>query len=402
MNRPFRLPTGSAIDRVLACLDSEFLPHVSTAPNVWSDHGNTVHDFARNIGNGDTREVALSRIDPDDPALAACEKLDVTLIPTGGLFEVALAWDHRTGRARVLGADIGRAYEQHGADMSIEFCLTLDFAGVRTGNVGVYVDFKTGWALKRAKDSWQLKLGAVAIADAYGLEEVIVAHQILREGHEPRWDIYEIDAIELATIRKTLRGLAKKLAGEPSGRLVEGDHCTYCPAFKFCDAKTGMIRRLAGAIDAKEPLSGLPTVIDKSSDLVIAQARRAVLMLKEYERAAKIAWKELAAFAEVYPIDLGDGRVYRHAPARAADAVVDPEKAARIIRELYGDEVATRAVSITKGSITKAVGDWARKMGNEIGATQEAAIESLRRAKAIDKKPGKVDARIVDASDSEE
>lgn len=392
------LPSGSAVDRAITCIDSEFItPRRITAPNPYSDHGNTVHTFIRAIGSGTPRDEALAEISEDDPARQACEDFDVENIPAGGHFELALAWDFAAGKGRVLGENLGRAYEAAGADRSKEYVLSIDFGGVRQDRVGIIVDWKTGWTVKRAKDSWQLKLGAVAVADMHGLEEVVVAHLYLRNGTEPRWDIYEIDALELAAIRKALRALAQQLTDRrPTGVLVEGEHCRYCPAFKACPAKTSHMRALAVMMQDDPPnLTGLPAVVE-GREIDGARARAAVLLLERYDAAAKQAWKELEEYARMHPIDLGDGRVMKEAPGDERDKVIQAKQALATLAENCDQVASDKATTTTKKLLEEAAADFARRTKSKIGATKEAVLKAIRQTGALHKEPGKIDVRIID------
>ncbi len=394
----FVLPSASSLPRAQVCIDSEFiLPRINHAPTIWSEIGNFTDRFIQRVQTGASKEEALEDIPEDSPARQSCADMDMSLIPSGGHFQIALAWDYRTGKGRVLGYDIGRNYEAAGADRSIEFVGSLDFAGVRADGVGIYVDFKAGWKTRKAKDSWQLKFGAVAIADTFDLDHVIVAHQHVRPGEDPFWDICEMDSMALAAVRKGLRDLAARLAtGKRSGALVEGPECVYCPVYKSCEAKTSHMRAIAGIATGLAPdLSGLPAIIEKPTEELLTQAARAVRMLELYDEASKHAWAELEAFAATTPIDLGDGRVMKLAPGQAKDEI----KSAPVILESLARFCDAEAVQVAqrtnKGALTEAVASWARRTGQPIGKSQEAFLKVARANGEIEKVTGEVKVRLV-------
>ena len=82
------------------------------------------------------------------------------LLPSHAEIEIAVAWDCREQRGRVLGHDIGRRYVQHGAQ-PWDVCGSIDVAW-REPRVVRVVDHKTGQRYHAADASAQL-LGASAI-----------------------------------------------------------------------------------------------------------------------------------------------------------------------------------------------------------------------------------------------
>jgi hypothetical protein len=350
--------------------------------SVYAARGITAHEFLRSILGGMAREEALARIPSDDPGRAICEEIDITALPAGGNLEIALAWNPDTSKGRVLGYDLGRDYIGAGADRVAEFVGSFDFAGQHTQGHGVLVDYKTGWGALAAKDSWQLRGGAVFLADTYGLDAVEAAHMYQREGEEPRWDVVRYDAMDLAAARDDLRALAKHLRSRKrQGLVVEGPHCKFCPVYAVCPTKVGLSRSLVK----------LNTIEALTTD----KAREAILQLERFEEVAKRVWLELEAFADVTPIDLGDGRTMKRAPGRSADSVVKPSLALDVVAGICDDEAAREAVKTSKGAIEDAVRKWALDRGKTIAPVQREVFARLRELEAIQKLAGKEAVRIV-------
>lgn len=384
-----KLPSGSNLGRAIACQDSELVrPVVIEETTEDATRGDVLHDFIWSIGEGATREEALAKLPADDPHLQACEEFDTKAIPSGGHFEIAMAWNFRTRNGRALGYKLDRDYSA--ADRSVEFVMSLDYAAETRPRHGVVVDWKSGWRTIPARASWQLRAGAVACADTWGWETVDVAHLDIRDSERPRWDVHPMDAIELASARVRLQEYAERRAITPDGtqpeRLVEGDHCRYCPGRKACPAKLGNTRALVTALDT------LPRSFEAMTQ---ERAQRAVLALLRYDEARDAAWAELEAYAVQEPIDLGDGRVLRLAPGRSADKIVDTGRAIEEVSEVLGERFGHMAVTTSKGAIEAAAAAYARESGLLIGQTKELVIETLRRKGLIEKRPGRESVQII-------
>jgi len=390
------LPSASALTRAMTCNLSAVGPMAHEAPTVYSVKGDTFHDWVRAIGIGTDPAEALARIPESDPGRVICETFPLEHLPKGGNFELAVAYNVKTGLARVLGENIGRQYEQAGALRSQEFVGSIDWAGV-VAEMALIIDWKTGWKHGRVADSWQLKFLAFCVAKIHGLSEARIAYVKPREDLPPIWMVETLDAFELLAIGKRLEQLHSTLriltdwdvisGGKPSPpemEPVEGDHCRYCPVYKRCPAKTGLAKAMVEAI-AREPMF----------ELTPEGAATAVKTLRRFEEIAKRMWAELSEYAKDHPVDLGDGKRYEWAPGTPKDSVVDPAMALDYLATEFGIDCARQAASTNKGAIENAVKSYARKNKLAIGATVDHALGALRMVKAIEKLPGKLDARIV-------
>lgn len=371
----------------MACDDSELIrPRVVESTSVYAARGTTIHEFIKQILSGIPRDEALANISDQESGREACEAIEVASLPRGGHLEIALAWNWRTGVGRVLGHDIGREYAKHGATED-DYVGSFDFAGKRHDGTGVLVDYKTGWSTVSARDSWQLKIGAVMLADTEGLDEVHTAHLHLRDGEPPRWEHAEQDALALSSVRQKLKAYARwrEKTTEPVGRVVEGTHCKYCPAFRSCPAKTGLARSMLPALEG-----------EAAAPITLERARDVILLLERVDAISKKVWEEIEGLALHEEIPIGDGRVMRLADGREADKVVKPVEAIALLRKAFGDKHADSAISTTKAAIERSAAAWAKENGSGAPKAKEEVIDRLSVLGIIVKQRSKPSVKIVD------
>lgn len=375
-----KLPSASALQRAFACPESFALPQVEEVASVYAESGTTIHEMLRRIGKGESKEDILRDIPEDDPGRQACEDIDTDKVPRSGHHELALAWDPETGIGRMLGENIGRQYEKLGVDRSRELCGSVDYGGVLADRRVLVLDYKSGWQLIPARESWQLKFLSVAQADAAGADEAIAGHLVLR-GTSVRWDVVEWDALALAGFRAELRQLVSDLQAMKSiedlehANVVEGVHCKYCPAHQRCPAKVGLVRHLV-------QLTMGPARVDAMTVSEMAQAWR---KLDAYDAVAKRLRAEIEKQAELAPLDLEDGYELRVAPGSPKDKVINPSQAIALLRTHFGEQTALEAVGTSKASIVGAAKSWARRTGTNLKAAEERALALMRSEGVIEK-----------------
>lgn len=336
-----RLPSASALDRAFNCAASEVLPHMQST-SEYAAIGTAVHAFIESARkNG--REAALAAVDVEAPHRAFCEALPLDQLPTGGDYEVPIAWDYVTDRARVLPD--GGGHRDYSDVKPTEFVGTCDFVG-RVGEVAIDGDWKTGFRyLGPPKQSRQLRFGALATARLAGLDEARVFYARLREDGSVFFSWASFDAFELAAIAEEMRGLAEILAdavtaADPSDPLDfhEGEHCDYCPAFNSCPAKVRLALAI-GSGDAHRDIASLERQVTSMTDVQLATAyEKLSSFLKLGERVKKAIHQRGA----MHPLDLGDGRVLGTVqwPWTAINAGIAHE----VVTEKLGAEVADRVV----------------------------------------------------------
>lgn len=352
-----KLPSGSAVQRAVECPSSFALPQVREESSHAAKRGTTVHDFLKRVLSGEmTRDAALALVPEDDPGRQACESADLSQLPHGaGRHEMAVAWDPETDEARILGHNIGRAYEEHGADRTREIVMSIDLCGDLIDRRVFVFDFKTGRPAYSAKDSWQLRTGAVIWSKIRGADEALTGHIVIND--DVRWDLWEVDQIALADYESRLRALARKLREMPrrsdleTADVAEGSHCVFCPAWSRCPAKVGLVREMTRAMDTGG--SELSALVSPEN------AAWAWRMLDSYDAVAKRIRSQIEKMAEANPIDLGDGYELRLADGEERDAVTDPAGALHALEREFGRDAALAAAGTSKKALT----DAARKHG---------------------------------------
>ena len=380
-----KLPSASTMQRAFACPASFALPQVAEESSREARRGTTVHAFLRMVLTGEaSREEALALVPMGDPGREACEAADLEVLPRGGLHEVAMAWDLEADVVRVLGYNIGRDYEAHGADRARELVGSFDLVGdLRDARVFVF-DFKTGRPAVSARDSWQLRLGAVMWAKHRGADEALTGHLIVND--DVRWDLWEIDGLALKGYEAQARQQAWRLlkqrraASLNAADVAEGDHCKYCPAWARCPAKTGLISNMATIVRT----GGTTAYLEPATAAV------AWRMLDKYDEIAKRMRAEIEKHAARAPIDLGDGYELREEAGEERDTVTDPVLALAILRDEFGSEAA---MMMAAGTSKKALTAAAKKHGGEAGAAR--FLGRLRDRGVLAKRPGEVKVREV-------
>jgi len=320
-----RLPSGSQLERAMACPGSEALPCVFAQESEHATRGTVLHRFLE-AARVD-RDAALEAIE-DDELRAQAAAIDLSVIPAGAESEVALGWHEADGATR-YELDGHRGYPDDG-----RFHATLDLVGVTPGCVYVR-DFKTGNATVAAADSWQLRFGALAAARLAGVGRANVG--LLYLGHDGRWheDQADLDEFDFDDAEEDLSRLARRLeaqrAGEPL-RFATGGHCRYCPALTLCPAQASLVRAI------------VPTVADVETRLqALSPAERGTAWekVKEAEDLVKRVKGALRVMAQAEPFPLPDGRMVKEvASSRRA---TEPGATSRLIAEVGVAKVAEAA-----------------------------------------------------------
>jgi hypothetical protein len=361
----------------MACAASAALPVVDSA---WAagDAGTDKHAAlaAAIVGteqNPSPDVVAWLDALNDDPA---------TLAPIRGAApELAYGYVPSTGVARLIGANVGRAYNA----ASGEFAGSADYVLVADGLVMV-VDLKTGIGdVPHPARNAQLRFLALAAARWHGVESARVGILHAPEGRTPWWSWATLDAFELETIAVELRALAERIGYARNDvekgrtpRLTVGEHCTHCPARHGCPARVAMAQRLAGepervVLDLKAMLT------PESAALALARWQAATKALQEVGAA-------LHAYASESPIPLGDGRVW--GPVASEREVIDADKAWPVLVAKYGANTAREAMSLDTSKaglerMARVVRETASGKPPTLKALTGEALEALRAAGAV-------------------
>lgn len=377
-----RKPTASGLGRAMRCGASLHLPVVEST-SAAADRGTWRHRFLELVGQVGAAE-ALAQI-PDEHR-DACAALPLDELPTHLAAEVAFAYDVATGKAREIGRGVGRQYGDLGP---FELAGTADVVGLGDDQVAV-IDWKSIGAQDRARDSVQLRFLALAASRVYGRPAASV--QIVRLGDlgEVYRSRHSYDELDLDAFAVELREWFAR-AGRPDARLVEGDHCTYCPSFVHCPAKARLLQLAAGGADPAAPFfaGGGLTRANVGAAYVLAESLRGIA--KELDRRIRGALNELG------PCPMPDGRELRLVLTEGQERV-SGEKALGTLAELYGDGVAEMAVErhATKKSIREAL----RKAGiSPLAPAEREVLARLRAAGGITRTKGSEQLDVVDLAE---
>lgn len=349
MRTPQGLPSASKLQLAMTCAASQVLPVVDSA---WAagDAGRDKHAALADWATAPPNAV----LDLPTPMLAWLETVAESaaeLRHPDAASELAFAYDDATGKARLLGRNLGRAYPE---TTPTEFVGSLDYVR-RDGDAVLVVDLKTGMGdVPHPSRNAQLRFGALAAARFFGVERARVGILHAPEGRIPWWSWAELDAFELEVVAGELKTLAQRIgyarndvARGKTPRLRVGEHCTHCPARFSCPARVAMAQRLAG-----EPEK---VVLDLKAMLTPESAAMALARWQAASKAMAEVAAALHAYASETPIALGDGRVW--GPRSSSREVIDAEKAWPVLVEKYGAEVARKAMSLdtSKAGVDRAM-----------------------------------------------
>lgn len=363
------LPSPSRLDRVALCLASGVLPQADYIGRAGS-RGKAIHAYlARVPAVG--RKTALAEVPSeyrDD-----CEAIDIDALPidiSAFAAEVSFAWDYRTRKARELGRDLDRNYDQG----ETEIAGTADLVGLGDGFVFV-PDWKTG---RTPLAEWQLKFYALAAARAYGVSaaKVAIVHPDGGRFQIVDYDSCDLDGIDHELSQLVGRVLAARealLKGEEPP-MVLGGHCDYCPAMSRCPAQT----KLALALGANPE-----EAIGARLELTPETAPRIYEKLSAAKRLVAFVEERLQAFATEHPIALEGGRVF--GPVESRREYLDGDAAFSVIESLHGAGVARAAVELkaTKAGIARALRPIAEESGKTFKSLETEVIEKLRTAGGV-------------------
>jgi hypothetical protein len=261
--------------------------------------------------------------------------------------EVSFALNVVTGAAREIGRGLTRAQARAlcGPD---EMPGTADIVGLEGTDAVVVHDFKFGWGhVDPAAINWQVLTYALMACRAYGRDRAKVGIIRVASGN-PWFEIADVGFFELerheARVRALLAGRARNIELAQEGRwseipeLVEGDHCTYCPAKKGCPAKVTLLAQWIEKIEQREAGKlGAPIVVTPENLPVMWQHTE---MIEDLLRPGGPVWGTLKGVALTNPVDLPNG--WRIGPKLKETKTIIPEKAEPAFIEVLGDEVGPR------------------------------------------------------------
>ena len=377
------LPSGSQIERAIHCSGAAVLPRVHSTSEP-AERGTALHHYLATVGTVG-REAALAQV--PDQWRAAAELIDLAHLPqvdpAGWAHEIALAYDVDTGQARELhrGAEHGRDYRGVGPR---EIPMTLDALGLSDDAV-VYPDWKTGYKrVTRARDNWQLRVGGLAAARAFGRHRALVEIVYLREHADPWHDRAELGALDLDETALALRTAADRWESArtayEAGRypdLEVGDWCRYCACRLSCTAQTALAQRLRMEPQAVVGAVDLIGVDDVAAGWgVYRQAQAMVDEMTAY--LTEMRNRLIGAVRAIGPVPTRDGYVLAERETRRES--VNGDVAYHVINTLHGSAVADAAVTMdtSKAGIRRALAPRAEELGMPLSQLEREVLEQVR------------------------
>lgn len=358
------ITSGSGLERFVHCRASNVLQRTfDERDNTDASRGREVHAHLARIGEGMDEAASLEMVDERFRDAAAEIDLEDLRDVFGLSPEMTLAYNPETDTARVLGSGLERQYEEAGLVDDVEIPVTMDVVGldrVDGPTRGVIYEFKTGWArIAPTHKNWQMKGGALALARAFDLDEVVAVLVYLREGKPVFRDRAVFSAADIASIASEARVrwlVAKndRLRFEDKGTVpdaIRGSWCKYCPSFFSCPGQIGLVKEI---IDPAGPLTvrGLT-----HEDLADAFNR-----MEELEPAWKQLKKSIYAAAHERPFKfktLDDGtQMWLGVQEVEGNEKLDAKITREVVAELLEDPGAADeicAFTVAKDRIHKAV-----------------------------------------------
>ena len=350
------MTSPSSIGRESECLASAILPH-SRSVGPRSIRGTELHKFMNDMLTATTdegRAEALLVVSPEWRQGAAVIDLSRAppLDPKSGAGEVGISINTVTS----ITTEHGRNGEIDHDDMKKllgpdDYGGVIDYLALLPDAVFV-TDFKFGYqALDRAEVNGQLRSYGWLAARHFGKDKAIVSFCRIHDTGAVSWDIAEMDGFKIdaaeAWVRQHLKNVAeaKRLYAE-SGvipPMVEGIHCTYCPAFRFCGAK----KALALSVFADEEpaqIAKLPAPLDHATVSALWPK------LKAAERLIAKLKDDCRDYAKLYgAVKLANGNFLGEMQGESES--IDPTFARPVLEARFGREWTNYAIQ-TKEKLT--------------------------------------------------
>ena len=320
-------PTASSLERAAACPASCAIPVRVRAGSDAADRGNAIHGFVEAVlAKHDTREGALARVPTE--WRATCAALDWNpligdLEPSTVHAESAYALDHVTGAARFLGRSLGRNYPASSDD---EIVGTSDIDGDRFDGVPVVGDLKTGRPVTACRNNWQMRFHAYVRHQLTGSPDVLARLLYVQENGAVYVDEHLFEPADHIDLLDDLSGVVRRIREVRLDQLqvFPGEHCTYCPAYLSCPAKTALTKSLVPELHQIDQLI---------NEMTIEQVGAAWAKLEAIKPLVKRLDAALKDAAKTHLVTLPDGRVLKE--ISSGKQVVSGERALALA-EKYG------------------------------------------------------------------
>ncbi len=358
------ITSGSGLERFFYCRASNVLQRTyDERDNSDTSRGREIHGHLHRVGEGMDPIASLDEVEERHRDAAAEIDLEDLKDVLGLSPEMTIAYNPQTDTARVLGSGLERQYEEAGLEPD-EIPVTMDVIGLDRADGptrGVVVDFKTGWGrIAPTHKNWQMKGGALALARAFDLDEVVAQLIYLREGKSVKRDRALFSAADLAAIAgeaklRWMLAQRDRALYEDKGitpDATRGSWCKYCASFFVCPGQINLIREIvdpAGPLTVRGPLTH-----DELADVYNR--------MEELEPAWKHLRKSIYAAAHERPVKvktLEDGtQLWLGLTEVEGNEKIDAKIAREVVAELLDDPKAADEISaytISKDRIHKAV-----------------------------------------------
>ncbi len=365
--------SASKLDRLEVCPASGALPCVFEPSSDDATKGTEFHESMKRVRTGNEA--------PGTPDWHRDLFAELTAGATVWLRERCFAFDPKTG----YGRDLGTHERDYSGLREREIGGTVDLVALRGKSATVY-DYKTGF-LGADIDTAQLAHNALAVAYAYGLDEVEVALVLVDlDGESYRVVRKTLDVFALADQAQRVSNIVGRVAdararfeaGAPLDVTESDDGCRYCPCKQSCPAKTQAISLVLRAEHV-----ALPTAEELLANATPERAATAWVLAKALEELAANVRRIVADRAQVERLPLPDGS-YLTAVAVEREGIADVDAALTALRPMLGDAVDAAVVTTRKLSKGAVEAVAAASVGKGGGAkAKRAAVEVLRNAGAL-------------------
>ena len=337
----------------MACPGSHVLPQVHDGGSEDAERGSAIGRFSRDVLAGEDDQIALEQV-PRDDWRATCRNLDWDSV-CGDLeeirAEVAYAVHPETLTVCEAGINLGRRYPSN-ADLATRlqvpvgsaiFVGTNDLEGVTRSRRNVVCDIKTGLEVTACSVNPQMRFHALARYLLTGASEIEARLLYVRSDGRVFVDGHIFGAFELELFADALCDLVKRIerakAERAAGTLtvMEGRHCTYCPAYPVCQAKVALARamitpdHLLLRADSEESLSPL-------------EGGKAWMMASELIKLGERVKKRLNGMARVVPLHTRPGKIVRQIESHTTEFAEG--QAMALLRELGATQTQLDALYV--------------------------------------------------------
>jgi hypothetical protein len=228
--------SASSLQRIFACPASAVLEAEERPAGEAADDGTEIHGFL-------FRQFTTGKAEATGRTKARCEAIDLGALAgywaqPGAVGELALAYNALSGKAEVLGVNIGREYPEENPG---DIFLTIDLAAPTLA-----LDYKTGrHRTDPVLQNWQLRLAAVALRALHQAPRIEVVVAYLQKDGSWDFDTTQVGAMECDGWSDELHSLWGQVS--EVRQAVRSDQrvpwvyptdkgCKWCPCIAACPA----------------------------------------------------------------------------------------------------------------------------------------------------------------------